>query len=45
MLTDLDKLEYIHFTLQEIQDQNIDHNMIEQALEYLEYIREPYFPN
>ena len=42
MLTDLEKLEYIHATLQEIPDQNIDYSMVEQALAFVEDIREPH---
>ena len=35
MLTDLEKLDYIHTTLKTIQDQDIDYNGVEQSLEFL----------
>jgi len=37
------KLEYIHFVLQECDNDIIDHTMINQAIEFVEDIREPYF--
>ena len=49
-MTDLQKLEYIHFVLQEAQteyfEQNGEYNPdIENAIYLLEDIREPYFSN
>ena len=41
MLTDLEKLDYIHTTLKTIQDQDIDYNGVEQSLEFVKDIREP----
>ena len=43
MLTDLEKLDYIHTTLKTIQDQDIDYNRVEQSLEFVKDIREPLY--
>ena len=40
-MTDLEKLEYIHCTFQEVQNDIIDDHMIAQALSFVEDIREP----
>jgi len=41
-MTDLEKLEYIHCTIQEVQNDIIDDHMIVQALSFVEDLREPY---
>ena len=41
-MTDLEKLEYIHCTIQEVQNKIIDAHMIAQALSFVEDIREPH---
>ena len=41
-MTDLEKLEYIHCTIQEVQNKIIDHHMIAQALSFVEDLREPH---
>ena len=41
-MTDLEKLEYIHCTFQEIQNGNVDDWMVNQALSFVEDIREPH---
>ena len=41
-MTDLEKLEYIHCTIQEVQNNIIDDHMIAQTLSFVEDLREPY---
>jgi len=40
-MRNLDKCEYIHHVLQETGNGHVDLEMVEQALEYIEEIREP----
>ena len=41
-MSDLEKLEYIHCTIQEVQNNIIDDHMIAQTLSFVEDLREPY---
>ena len=40
-MRDLDKVEYVHSVLQEAGNGHVDIEMVEQAIEYIEDIREP----
>ena len=42
-MTDLEKLEHIHSTLQEHREQSEHVDMIDKSFEFVEELREPYF--